>query len=201
MNSRSIKALSVVSFCVSLSLTGVSVVTSTENKSETKVPGVYFTSELWPGEGIPRFKARKDLPTFETPSAKSKQMDGKWIKAGQLIEYSETRFQTLTPVSIIVKKELTIDARDYGKISYLSRDAYYRSGSGATLQLKKGDTVKILQYRAEGEYLFEVNEHVYGGECSICESVSPKTAWWVKTNSGGWVKIEENSVEFLPRQM
>ena len=167
--------------------------------SSRSARGVHFTSELWPGEGRPGFKARKDLTVYKEPSEESEPVRGKRVKAGERIEFTETRFQTIDPVLITLEDDLRIEVSDYGARSYLSARDYYHSGRGRTLELKRGAAVKVLQYRAEGDFLFEVDGRVYGGRCDPCWSASPKTLWWVRTTLGGWIRVDAGSVEFLER--
>ncbi len=97
------------------------------------------------------------------------------------------------------------DAIKYGKIDYLSQHDYYQiTGKSVRIHLTKGQKFKILQYRAEGQYLIEFEGEVYGADCSICDDDNaPETEWWVKVikdSSFGWVFINKETVEFLPRE-
>ena len=163
-------------------------------ESREVLSAVYFTSELWPEEGRPRFKAKKDLPVFVKPSTRSNLIKGKRVKTGDEVKYSSTQFQTLVPAEIKLKRDISIVATDYGNKRYLSVENYYHSGRNMTLQLKQAKTIRVLQYRAEGDFLFEINSRIYGGRCDVCASANPKTAWWVRLINGGWVNIEEGSV-------
>ena len=161
---------------------------------------IYFTSALWPEEGIPNFRAKKDLPILKEPFQGS--ISTNRLKKGTKIKFTETQYQTLKPSSVTIQGRVSIEATDYGQNKYISRYTYYHSGKQIQLELKKGDIINCLQYRAEGTYFFEFQGKTYAGSLKPCDNAPYKAAWWVKISNGGivgWILIDKNSVEFLPR--
>ncbi|MGD1703562.1 hypothetical protein [Dapis sp. BLCC M229] len=171
---------------------------SSSNKSD-----VLFSSGLWPGEGIPRFKSKINLQPLLKPNLDSPPVKGMEVKKGTILNFTETLYQTIEPGSLIIQETQTLEVTNYGNIKYLSRDAYYSSGKQTDLTLQKGDQINVLQNRAEGQIFFEYQGNIYAGLCRPCYSASYKTAWWVKVSllsKSGWVLINENTVEFLKRE-
>lgn len=173
------------------------------NSHESSDSDVLFSTGLWPGEGLPRFKSKVNLQPLEKPNSNSQPVIGLEIKEGTILNFTETQYQTIAsgPVTIAQTQELIVN--NYGNIKYLSRDAYYSSGKQTNLTLQKGNQINVLQYRAEGEMFFEYQSNIYAGECPECSGAFYQTAWWVKvslSSKSGWVLINENTVEFLERQ-
>lgn len=174
-----------------------------ESVQNSSVTNAYFTSELWSGEGIPRFKAKINISALLKPSTESTPVEGLVIKKGSIFEFIKTNFQTLEPTALQIEQEQQLIVINYGQRKFLSRDDYYSNRKPTKLTLKKGEIINVLQYRAEGEFFFEYQNNVYGGGCPPCQEATVKTAWWVQIEKGtksGWVLIEESTVEFLERQ-
>lgn len=164
---------------------------------------IYFTSEMWPEEGIPVLKSKKELSMYQEPNINSDIIKNQTIHANIVLNYSSTRYHTIKPVTILIEENGEIDAIKYGKIKYLSKNAYYFSGKKIRLFLIKEQKILILQYRAEGEYIVEIDDEIYCVEEFFNMDSEPETEWWVKTNNGtveGWVLINNDNVEFLPRK-
>jgi hypothetical protein len=164
----------------------------------------YFISEMWPEEGRPSFRAKINLQIHTEPNKKS-PLAAAIIKKGEIINFTSTRYVTIKPREIFVTKDIELpNATKYGKLKYLSSHDYYHSGKSVQLNLKKGQKIEILQYRAEGTYLIEYDGNVYGTECPICtEKTEPETEWWVMVNiakSQGWIIINNQNVQFLERK-
>ena len=152
---------------------------------------------------MPHFRARMDLRVLSDPSADAAPAPGLVVRKGQAVEYTETRFQTISPAQLTIQQDLSLkEVADYGTTRYLSRTDYYLRGKLVQLELRAGQSINVLQYRAEGDWLFEVHSRVYGGECLPCRGSRPETAWWIKIAQGGkvgWIQINEQTVEFLRR--
>ncbi|NES05976.1 MAG: hypothetical protein F6K22_26130 [Okeania sp. SIO2F4] len=164
---------------------------------------VLFSIDLWPGEGIPRFKSKMNLQPLLRPNLDSPPVTGLEVKKGTILNFTETLYQTIESGLVIIEQTQKLEVTNYGNIKYLSRDAYYSSGKQTNLTLKKGDQINVLQNRAEGQMFFEYQGNIYAGWCKPCYSASYKTAWWVKVtllSKSGWVLINENTVEFLQRE-
>ena len=164
---------------------------------------VLFSTGLWPGEGIPRFKSKMNLQPLLKPNLDSPPVTGLEVKKGTILNFTETLYQTIKSGPVIIEQTQKLKVTNYGNIKYLSRDAYYSSGKQTHLTLEKGDQINVLQGRAEGEIFFEYQGNIYVGLCKPCYGASYKTAWWVKVtllSKSGWVLINENTVEFLKRE-
>lgn len=169
-----------------------------------------FESGLWPGEGRPVFVAKMDLNLHEKPSADSLIVKNITIPKGQKIDFIETRYRTTKSGLVKVESSFTGTARSYGSIDFLSKNDYYGKGTDTSINLKSGDTIEFLQYRAEGHGFFKMNGEIL--ECDLSgfnEKVTvisePVTEWWIrvvneKKESIGWVLINEKTVEFLDRE-
>ena len=164
---------------------------------------VLFSTGLWPGEGIPRFKSKMNLRPLLKPNLDSLPVKGMEVKKGTILNFTETLYQTIESGLVIIGETQKLEVTNYGNIKYLSRDDYYSSGKLTNLTLKKGDQINVLQNRAEGQIFFEYQGNIYTGLCKPCYDASYKTAWWVKVtllSKSGWVLINENTVEFLQRE-
>lgn len=168
----------------------------------TQKEDFYFATDLWPGEGIPQFSAKETINVFTIPNQNSSPVEGINIQPNTKIIFNQTLLKTITPVGIKIDKKETITARNYGKVNFISRSDYYDNGREQTLIMQPGDILKVLSYRAEGEYFFEFREQVFAGQCSLCSLGEPTQEWWVKTEIKGknyWILINNKSVNFLPR--
>ncbi|NER07419.1 MAG: hypothetical protein F6K17_35065 [Okeania sp. SIO3C4] len=171
---------------------------SSSNESE-----VLFSTGLWPGEGIPRFKSKINLQPLLEPNSDSQPVTGLEIKKGTILNFTDTQYQTIASDPVTIEQTQKLIVTNYGNIKYLSKDAYYSSGKQTNLTLQKGDQINVLQERAEGQMFFEYQGNIYVGGCQPCYGAFYQTAWWVKvslSSKSGWVLINENTVEFLERQ-
>ena len=89
-------------------------------------------------------------------------------------------------------------------------DMYCPDIEGNTLAINPGDTIKYLQYRAEGYITAKVRD-------SICEvfvmdnvpkfeglEMQPKTEWWLRVVDAdssvlGWLLVDDSQINFLDR--
>jgi hypothetical protein len=165
-----------------------------------------FESELWPGEGIPVFLAKKNLKLYEEPSLNSQVIKGDTISKGEKIDFGMTRFRTIKPgkLDVLVTDSTTVSS--YGAIDYLSEEDYYHSGKEKVITFKSSESFEILQYRAEGNYFFRINGEVvtFTPEKNMKISSEPVTEWWVQAldmqkKPIGWVLIDEKNIKFLNR--
>ncbi|NEQ75382.1 MAG: hypothetical protein F6K23_21415 [Okeania sp. SIO2C9] len=189
--------------CLPLSGTVSSSNELSETVSNSHESDVLFSTGLWPGEGLPRFKSKVNLQPLQKPNSNSQPVTGLEIKEGTIFNFTETQYQTIASDSVTIEQTQKLIVTNYGNIKYLSKDAYYSSGKQTNLTLEKGNQINVLQNRAEGEMFFEYQGNIYAGGCQPCYGASYKTAWWVKVSllsKSGWVLINENTVEFLERQ-
>ena len=163
----------------------------------------YFSSELWPGEGIPRFRAKRDLNLAQKPSLESPLLEDAIITKGSLVNFSRTLLITKEPVQVTLKQDMKATGTNYGKRKFLSQDDYYNAGEVQDIYIAAGQVINVLQYRAEGNYFYEFAGEIYASNCPVCSSVEPTIKWWIKSNVNkisGWILINDESVEFLERE-
>lgn len=193
--------------CPAVSGKGNGVASGTEENvspSSSSNPDAYFTSGLYPGEGIPTLRANKDLEVHVAPHSTSARVAELKVKKGQIVNFDRISFQTIRPVTLKLEQDQTFeDATDYGPVKSLSADDYYDAGRQRQLSLKKGDEIKVLQYRAEGAYLVEVNGNVMALQCSGCSGVRPVTQCWVRITDGarfGWILSSHQNTAITKRE-
>jgi hypothetical protein len=174
-----------------------------------------FDSELWPGEGIPRFAARSDrLVLHEAPDAASPVVTTQAVDPGQEITYDRTRVRTIDEGMVIARRPGSLYGRDLGDVEHLSEERYYAPGADfEEIPYGTRDSFAYLQYRAEGTCLVRDDNTVLqidgcpweGAGSSDFDLVRrPVTEWWVEVTSEGdalgWLQLDAQSVEPLPRK-
>lgn len=183
------------------------------NEPPAYQPRAVFQSELWPGEGEPKFSAKIGHLVLHTrPSSRAPRARLLRVTPGRALPYSETRLITLKSGVIEATGPGELQARSLGKIKYLSGDGYYQKGSRfQAMSVEKGERLQYLQYRAEGSCLAKKGRSVYEIEgCNFDESSplklrsEPVVEWWIRlpregNNPGGWLRVSEQVVNFLPR--
>ncbi len=171
--------------------------------SNTMVYG--FESELWPGEGIPVFKANKTamVNIYDQPSGKI--IKRHQIKHKEKLTFSASRFRTSRIGKIKVMMATTVSGISFGKVKYLSQKLYESDEvDELNFSFKTGETFDYLQYRAEGACLVRYKQNVI--ELEYCAWVGsnnnspftliqePKNEWWIKT-AKGWLLVDENFLD------
>lgn len=175
-----------------------------------------FESELWPGEGIPRFAAKVDrLTLYEQPSRSSSLAGARPIKKDQAIAYSATLVRTVRPGLVTATESTTLSGRSFGDIGHLSMDRYYAGEPGWNeVPFAAGESFEYLQDRAEGSCLIRRQRVVF--EIEACPWLGgapdsgfklveePVTEWWIRVEGKekqplGWLLVDEESVDLLPR--
>jgi len=176
-----------------------------------------FESELWPGEGIPTFRAIHDsLILYKEPSILSPKIKLHNINKDDIITYDKTLFRTVKPGIIIAQSSGKFYGRSFGNITYLSNHMYYHeSKKSMYFTYELGDSIRYLQYRAEGsciiQYKGEILEvddclwNIVKNEKQFKKISDNTTEWWIRiTNSNnkpiGWLLLDEKSVENLGRR-
>lgn len=165
-------------------------------------PSGEFVAALWPGEGIPRLRARVALPLYETPVAEFARPGSTLPEGTSFGADAGTLLVTRKAAALSLPNGLDLVARGYGPRRVLSRDDYYDAGRSASIRVEPGEQIEVLQYRAEGEWIFRHAGEVYAAHCDLCASVAPEVEWWVFVDGpgdSGWVRITEHSVEVLDR--
>jgi hypothetical protein len=174
-----------------------------------------FDSELWPGEGIPRFAAKSDrLVLHEQPDTASPVVITQTVDPGEEIAYDRTRFRTVDEGLVIAQQPGRLLGRDLGDVEHLSEDRYYAADPiFEEITYTKGDSFAYLQYRAEGTCLVRDDDTVLEIEGCPWEGAGrgdfdlvrrPVTEWWVEVTADGktlgWLQLDPQSVEPLPRR-
>ncbi len=179
--------------------------------------GSAFESELWPGEGRPVFAAKTThLELRRSPSTASPIVTELGLKKGTKITYNLTRYRTVRPSRVTAKRAGILHGRKLGNLSYLSVDEYYGSESEwEELRYKGGDSFEYLQYRAEGSCFIKWEDGVFEvdgcpwlsdtGGGGFAMSSGPITEWWIRVTDKdsrplGWLLVDENTLNFLPRE-
>ena len=163
---------------------------------------VYFATEMWPDDGIPRFKAKEDIIPFSEPRKDAERVDGLQINKGEIIEFTQTLFKSVKTGTITIDRTIQFEATNYGARNYLSKHDYYNTGEHLDLTLNEGDVLTVFMPRAEGSSFFEFKGEVYSGLCEPCWEADFKTEWWMKIDQdlkSGWILKDSASVEELGR--
>ncbi|CCQ68846.1 hypothetical protein CWATWH0402_2283 [Crocosphaera watsonii WH 0402] len=163
---------------------------------------VYFATEMWPGEGIPRFKAKQDIIPFSEPRKDSKKVEGLQINKGEMIEFTQTLFKSVKTGTVTISRTIQFEATNYGTTNYLSKHDYYNTGENLDLTLNEGDVLTVFMPRAEGHLFFKFKGEVYSGLCEPCGEADFKTEWWLKIEQNlksGWILKDSTSIEDLGR--
>lgn len=167
-----------------------------------------FDSELWPGEGRPQFQAKDSLVIFVFPNSDSPAIPGVRFEKGSEIKFVKTLYRTLEPGRVEIADPICIQAGILGEIELLTRKHYYGDREMVLLGIEPYDHVEYLQYRAEGWHIIRVNGIVYDVEDRdgwLGNRTDPELEWWVKipidsVGTAGWILIDEQRVELLPRR-
>jgi hypothetical protein len=176
-----------------------------------------FESELWPGEGVPRFAAKTDrLVLHREPDISSPVVARQAVEPGQEIAYDRTRFRTIDEGLVIAREPGRLLGRSLGDVEHLSESAYY--GADPTLEeipYAEGEAFAYLQYRAEGTCMIRHDGAVFeidgcpwegappqGGDFDLARR--PVTQWWIEVTAQGralgWLQVDAQTVDPLPRR-
>lgn len=173
---------------------------------------IVFASELWPAEGVPKFKVGTEVLTiYDQPSLKSRVINELEVKPGTEIRFKDFRYITVSSGILAAREDGYLEGEDYGEIRYLSKNDYYQNYGkktvSRTIKYRKGESIELVQYRAEGSSFIRKEGHiivlerlpwVYSNSPLIL-SKNPITEGWIKVidvngDSVGWVIIDSNIV-------
>ena len=112
----------------------------------------YFASELAPGETQPFITTSTYLQAKQKPDPSSEDVTGFVIKKGSTIHTKYSVYQTLIPNQRTLVKPYRLEVVNHGTVKYISKRSYYSRQQQVLLHLEAGDAIKVLQYRAEGDY-------------------------------------------------
>jgi hypothetical protein len=171
-----------------------------------------FEVDLWPEEGRPVFAASATtLPLRETPTDAA-AVAATWTgRVGQTLPFDDTRYRTTRAGRFIVLLATTISGRQLGDAKRLSRADYYAGKyERVRLDLRQGDAVEYLQYRAEGSCFVRVAAVVI--EADRCPNQQPrvfrlesepKTELWIRVvhaDAAGWLLVTDATARIVRRQ-
>lgn len=151
-----------------------------------------FESESWPGEGIPVFAAKTTVLRLNGKPSEDSPRIAIACKAGQRIEFDQSRQVTMQSVFLTAKKTVT-DLACPDK----------------NIKINAGDTVEYLQYRAEGYGIVRVKgiicEVFVHGKGDFDGLKAPVSQWWVRVVGKdqtplGWLRVGSGQVQLLPRK-
>lgn len=170
-----------------------------------------LTSEMWPGEGIPHFVANTTSLELHSEPSRGAPKHRLTVRSGAPVDFIETRYITVRAGRIVARTSGTTSGRIFGKIGYLSKQAYY-SGAVPTRQVAYtlNDTLEFLQYRAEGACIMRIRGEVMESEdCPVADTQAfvtldePQLEWWIHVVAGqvaqGWLLVDPKAVRQLDR--
>lgn len=165
-------------------------------------PEPALQTALWPGEGRPVLVASDTVLLLRSsPSDTSRASDRVDATRGEEIPFGETVYRTARTGALVVLADHLLTGRNFGPVSTITRDAYYSATvARGEWPFAPGDTLVLLQHRAEGTCFVRVGESVV--EADPCPTVStddvrvarePVTEWWVHVDApdgrAGWVRV------------
>jgi hypothetical protein len=175
-----------------------------------------FESELWPGEGVPHFAARSErLALHQEPDTAAPVVTELAVEPGDEIDYGRTLVRTVEEGLMIATQSGVLFGRSLGDAAYLSEDRYYDVSDLVydDIPYAPGDAFAYLQDRAEGTCLIRHHDAVLeieacpgqegaGGPFELARP--PVTEWWIEVTDAedeplGWLQLDDEVVEFLPR--
>ncbi len=178
-----------------------------------QAPAPLFEIELSPGEGRPQFQAMtSELALRETPSTEAAVVRRIRVIGGQDIAFDESRYRTLAAGRVEIQATTFLSGRILGGLRQLSREDYYNGEfPSRNLDLKAGDVVEYLQYRAEGTCFMRVAGAVIDADPCPTEDDStflvvtpPRTEWWIRVVvegvPAGWIMVDDKAIKESGRE-
>ena len=179
-----------------------------EPRGDLPSPAPAFQTALWPGEGRPVLAASDTvLRLRSSPSDTGRVSERVDAMRGEEIAFSETVYRTARPGAFVVLREHVLAGRSFGRVRALARDTYYSTEAPRReWTLARGDTLALLQHRAEGTCFVQVRDSVV--EADPCPTGSPDAArllsepvteWWVRVDRpdgrAGWIRVGDGVSE------
>ena len=176
-------------------------------------PVSVFEIDMWPEEGRPVFEAvGPPLQLRAAPSSSSPVIATLAVAAGQRMIFDDTRYRTIVAGAFVAVRDATIEGRDLGNIATLSKADYYSGKfTRMSVDVKRGDSVEYLQYRAEGTCFVRIRSRVI--DAALCPNqrpdqfqttLEPITEWWIHVSAGqsaaGWVIVTAATLKEVERQ-
>lgn len=175
-----------------------------QSPSALEMPDPAFQTALWPGEGRPVLVASDTLLVLRSsPSDSSGASERVVPTRGEEMPFGETIYRTTRPGALVVLRDHMLAGRSFGPVHAITRDAYYSADvPRREWPLAPGDTLTLLQHRAEGTCFLRVDDSVV--EADPCPTGSPDavrllsepvTEWWTRVDTpegpSGWVRVGE----------
>lgn len=174
---------------------------------------VPFEIALSPGEGRPVVQSVASvLELREQPYGSAQIVLKLAVAPGQRLQFDETRFRTIRPGHLHALVATTVTGRRLGAIRALSRADYY-SGKypGIAIEVKAGDAVEYLQYRAEGTCFVRIAGVVIDSDPCPHDNrdvfrlvADPEVEWWIRlvNDDGplGWLLLTDKTARVVDRE-
>jgi hypothetical protein len=131
------------------------------------------------------------------------------LPRGVELKYDQTRYRTVTAARLTALDASRVSGRSFGTDSHVTWASYYSPRPTTSLNVARGATIELLQYRAEGSCFLRAAEEVF--EADECPSSGPLfelygapiVRHWVHVVSGGkpvgWLLIDDRTVRRLAR--
>ena len=168
-----------------------------------------FETELWPEEGRPQIRSRaSSLVLRERPEADSPIAREIEVSLDEFLAFSSFRYRTITPGRVQAQRDGSFHGRSFGRVSYVSKEAYYHASSPQTdFPYLQNDEVEYLQYRAEGTGFIRLHGEVldvdlpfWSDPAAFMIASEPQCERWIQLlHDGntrlGWLLLDENAEE------
>jgi hypothetical protein len=174
--------------------------------------GSDFERDVWPGEGIPNFSAKRNsLVLHSQPAATSTEITY-GIKKGSKVHFDSSKLITKQSVTLRATTEVTDvhceNSTGYKKIEM--PDGTDRAVKRGAVVISPGETIEFLQYRAEGYITARYKDMIC--EVFVMDNVpkfyglekQPVVEWWIRIidenkTPKGWLLVDQSQVNFLKR--
>ncbi|MEO7522362.1 MAG: hypothetical protein ABIW79_11155 [Gemmatimonas sp.] len=188
---------------------------STGDSTTGRVAAGYsrFAIGLWPGEGVPVFSAARPMLLLRaSPDSAATVIDTLRAAIGASLQFDSTHVETVQSGVIRVLDHIRVSGRDFGAITFLSRERYNSGASRDTvIELSPPAVIELLQHRAEGTCFVRINAHVIDAnpcpmldkETTVLER-TPVVLWWVRVQGpthAGWIVIDESTARIVKRSV
>lgn len=159
-----------------------------------------FSTNLWPGEGIPTFMTKSNTIRFKrTPLRTARTIEEIRMRKGETISATHHFVVTKKSLPMVYKVKKMIKAPCFGNVKTVTQDMYYQDGKITTLTFGEHEGGELLQARAEGEnFVMVKNGNIClfnHDELGVRRPAKPEVEWWIrspipkKSEKAGWLLI------------
>ena len=168
-----------------------------------------FAFEGWIGEGRPAFTSEQAFQQklYRERSTGSAEVGLCSLGPGEELPFLSSFVVTTRSQVVQSVQDMELQVTWWGKLSVLSRAAYYEAGKERTLALPAGSSVERLMPRAEGSCLFRARGEVFQTDCGAVPGLpamdSAAHEWWLEVQCGkvsGWLLMDEETLGMLSQQ-